>query len=108
MLRSMRSSLGLGSRARAAYRSAAARTVPTPTYFSRGNATAATPVKTEAKQEAKQQYVTLQEIDRLLTHISREYQWQSLKRSSSFAAREALVRVTTSPDLRSASSFHHT
>lgn len=82
MLRSMRSSLGLGSKARAAYRSAAARrTVPTPTYFSfsRGNATAAaaTPVKAEAKQEAKQQYVTLQEIDRLLTHISREYRWQT-------------------------------
>lgn len=83
MLRSMRSSLGLGSMARAAYRSAAARTVPTPIYFSRGNATAAaTPAKAEAKQEAKQQYVTLQEIDRLLTHISRMYSRAALSRIS--------------------------
>lgn len=79
MLRSMRSTLGLGSMARAAYRqSVAARTVPRPAYFSRGNATATTPPKSvEAKQEAKQQYVTLQEIDRLLTHISRKCQLQN-------------------------------
>lgn len=112
MLRSMRSSLRLGTMARNAYlQSVAARAaaVSTPTYFSRGNATAAAPAKTEAKKEAKQQYVTLQEIDRLLTHISREYRALSFRYLSIIVViPEVQDRLLPSSDQRLSTPFHPT